>query len=163
VLDAGGGRMITDTVTIRKAKATLRDVERAAPLFDAYRQFYGQAPNLELARDFLQERLERNESTVFLADQGNATVGFAQLYQSFSSGAAARILILNDLYVVPESRRSGIGRWLVTAALKHAEDVKAARVTLSTGIDNFAAKALYDAVGFQPDTSFHVFHYVLGR
>jgi ribosomal protein S18 acetylase RimI-like enzyme len=155
--------MITDTVTIRKAKATLRDVERAAPLFDAYRQFYGQAPNLELARNFLQERLERNESTVFLADQGNATVGFAQLYQSFSSGAAARILILNDLYVVPESRRSGIGRWLVTAALKHAEDVKAARVTLSTGIDNFAAMALYDAVGFQPDTSFHVYHYVLGR
>jgi ribosomal protein S18 acetylase RimI-like enzyme len=163
VLDAGGGSMITDTVTIRKAKATLRDVERAAPLFDAYRQFYGQASNLELARDFLQDRLERNESTVFLADQGNATVGFAQLYQSFSSGAAAPILILNDLYVVPESRRSGIGRWLVTAALKHAEDVKAARVTLSTGIDNFAAKALYDAVGFQPDTSFHVYHYVLGR
>ena len=155
--------MITDTVTIRKAKATLRDVERVAPLFDAYRQFYGQAANLELARSFLQERLERNESTVFLADQGNQTVGFAQLYPSFSSGAAARILILNDLYVVPGSRRTGIGRWLVTAALKHAEGVGAARVTLATAIDNFAGKALYDAVGFQPDTTFHVYHYVLGR
>lgn len=155
--------MITDTVTIRKAKATLRDVERVAPLFDAYRQFYGQAPDLELARSFLQERLERHESTVFLADQGNATVGFAQVYPSFSSGAAARILILNDLYVVPGSRRTGIGRWLVTATLKHAADVGAVRVTLSTGIDNVAAKALYDALGFQPDTSFHVYHYVFGR
>lgn len=155
--------MITDTVTIRKAKATLRDVERVAPLFDAYRQFYGQPPNLELARSFLQERLERQESTVLLADQGNATVGFAQVYPSFSSAAAARILILNDLYVVPDSRRTGIGRWLVTATLKHAADVGAARVTLATGIDNSAAKALYDALGFQPDTSFHVYHYVFGR
>jgi len=155
--------MITDTVTIRKAKATLRDVERVAPLFDAYRQFYGQPANPELARSFLQDRLERNESTVFLADQGNQTVGFAQVYPSFSSGAAARILILNDLYVVPGSRRTGIGRWLVTATLKHAEEVGAVRVTLSTAIDNFAAKALYDAVGFQPDTSFHVYHYALGR
>jgi GNAT superfamily N-acetyltransferase len=155
--------MITDTVTIRKAKATLRDVERVAPLFDAYRQFYGQPPDLELARSFLQERLERNESTVFLADQGNATVGFAQVYPTFSSGAAARVLILNDLYVVPGSRRTGIGRWLVTAALKHADDVGAVRVTLATGIDNVAAKSLYDALGFQPDTSFHVYHYVFRR
>jgi hypothetical protein len=40
-------------------------VELVAPLFDAYRQFYGQSPNLEGARQFLAERLRQGQSVIF--------------------------------------------------------------------------------------------------
>jgi GNAT superfamily N-acetyltransferase len=39
----------------------------------------------------------------------------AQLYPSFSSGAMARIFILNDLFVAPEARRRGAGSALLEA------------------------------------------------
>lgn len=38
---------------------TLEQVDLVAPLFDAYRQFYGQPPDLDGARRFLAERLGR--------------------------------------------------------------------------------------------------------
>ena len=38
-------------------------------LFDAYRQFYEQPPDLALARAFIGGRLERGESIVFLAER----------------------------------------------------------------------------------------------
>lgn len=153
--------MIADTVSIRKASNV--DVDRIAPLFDAYRQFYGKAPDLALAERFLRERLERRESTIFVAERGSASVGFVQLYPSFSSGAAAPIVILNDLYVMPEARRAGVGRWLIGAALNHAKSVGAVRVTLATGVENQGAKALYELAGFRPDADFHVYHCAVGK
>ena len=89
-------------------RATVADLDRIAPLFDAYRQFYGQAHDLDLAREFLRGRLEQDQSVIFLAlrPDGSA-VGFTQLYPSFSSASAKRIFILNDLFVDPTARRSG--------------------------------------------------------
>jgi hypothetical protein len=52
-------------ITVRKA--TITDLDLVAPLFDAYRQFYRQPPDLELARQFLSERLQRGESIILLA------------------------------------------------------------------------------------------------
>ena len=48
-------------------RAGLEDLDGAAPLFDAYRQFYGQRSDLATARAFLAERLRRDESVIFLA------------------------------------------------------------------------------------------------
>jgi hypothetical protein len=47
--------------------ATAADTDRVAPLFDAYRQFYGLPPDLPLCRQYLAERLGRDESVVLLA------------------------------------------------------------------------------------------------
>ena len=61
--------------------ATPADVGEVAPLFDAYRQFYQKAPDLEAARRFLFARLSRNECN-FSRPAGWAVVGFVQLYRS---------------------------------------------------------------------------------
>ena len=47
--------------------ATPADADTVAPLFDAYRQFYEQAPDLAGAKAFIAERLEREESVILLA------------------------------------------------------------------------------------------------
>ncbi|MDV2405329.1 GNAT family N-acetyltransferase, partial [Vibrio cholerae] len=83
-------------------KVSLKELELLVPLFDAYRVFYGQSSNREIAHEFLKSRIQNEESVSFLAiDKMGIAVGFTQLYPSFSSVSVARVWILNDLYVVP--------------------------------------------------------------
>ncbi len=124
------------TVAIRLA--AVADVERVAPLFDAYRQFYGLVPDLALARRFLHERLSRGESVVLLArgEPGAATLGFVQMYPTFSSLRAARTFVLYDLFVDPAARQSGVGRQLMRAAVEEARARGAVSLMLSTARTN---------------------------
>lgn len=134
-------------------RAGLDDLDAVAPLFDTYRQFYGQPGDLQCAHDWLQERLQRNESVVLLAERDAIVTGFAQLYPMFSSVRTARIWILNDLFVAADARRSGIARSLLDAAAQFARDDGAARIVLETGRDNSAARSLYRAAGWSEDAS----------
>jgi ribosomal protein S18 acetylase RimI-like enzyme len=134
-------------------RAGLDDLDQLAPLFDAYRQFYQQPGDLPRARDFLRERLERDESTVLIAEHDGTIVGFTQLYPMFSSVRTARIWILNDLYVAEPARRSGAARGLLDAAARFARENGAVRLMLETGRDNTPARALYRAAGWSEDDS----------
>lgn len=140
--------------------ATVNDISALAPLFDGYRQFYGKAPDLALAKSFLTERLVHNESVVFIAlSESRAALGFTQLYPIFSSTRAARTFVLNDLFVVPEARRKGIASALMEAAESHARAVDAARLSLSTAHTNQSAQRLYESRGWQLEESFRWYHF----
>ena len=132
-----------------------------APLFDAYRVFYERPSDLEGASHYLSERLGNLESVIFLAlgKDGQQGVGFTQLYPSFTSLRLRRLWILYDLYVLPVARRQGIGRALVEHAQEFARATGAARIELSTAIDNRPAQALYESLGYHKDDAF--FYYDL--
>ena len=147
--------MTNRTVEIRQATAA--DLHLLVPLFDAYRRFYRLPGDPERARSFLQELLERDQSVVFLAFLDSAAIGFTQLYPSYSSGAMARIFILNDLFVAPEVRRCGAGSALLGAAAEYARRAGAVRLVLSTELTNTTAQALYERRGWQRDTVFCVY------
>jgi len=143
---------------IRTRLATLEDLDGVAPLFDAYRQFYQRAADLPLARRFLQERLQRQESVIFVAlDAGGSIVGFTQLYPTFCSVRAAPTFVLYDLFVAPEARGTGAGRALMEAAEAHAAGTGAARLELSTARTNAIAQKLYESQGWQRDDMFFVY------
>ncbi|WP_421216051.1 hypothetical protein [Aeromonas enteropelogenes] len=92
-------------------RAGMDDLDIINPLFNAYRIFYGQQEDMTLARHFLAERLSQQESVIFFArDKQGAGIGFTQLYPSFSSVAAKRIWVLNDLYVAAQARRLGVAK-----------------------------------------------------
>ncbi len=132
------------------------------PLFDAYRQFYRKPSDLGLARRFLQERIQHNQSIIFLAvRQDGSAAGFTQLFPSFSSASAARIFILNDLFVRPEARRMRVGALLLSAAADFGRAVGAVRLTLSTEVTNEAAQALYENEGWIRQTDFYVYNLTL--
>jgi ribosomal protein S18 acetylase RimI-like enzyme len=136
-------------------QATLLDLDQLAPLFDGYRQFYGQPADLTRARDFLAERLRQHESLVLLAlDEHGAALGFTQLYPLFSSVRAVRTWLLNDLFVAATARRQGVAAGLLKAAAEHAHALGAASLSLSTALDNAPAQALYEALGWQRDHQF---------
>jgi GNAT superfamily N-acetyltransferase len=151
--------MSTREVEVRQA--TVADLNLVVPLFDAYRQFYRQPSEPDRARRFLQERLEQHQSMIFLAMDGVTAIGFAQLYPSFSSGSMARIFILNDLFVTPESRRRGAGSALLEAAAQYGRHAGALRLVLSTEITNTTAQAVYEGLGWKRDTAFYVYQLAL--
>ena len=144
---------------IRIRRATAADLERIAPLFDAYRVFYGQRPDMVAAREFMRHRLEAGQSVVYAAELGAIPAGFVQLYPSFDSIDLGCIWILHDLYVDPGHRGKGIGRRLMEAARGLAEESGAAGLSLSTAVDNRVAQALYESLGYRRNTRFH--HYFL--
>lgn len=140
-------------MTISISRAGPADLDALAALFDAYRQFYGQASDVALARQWLRERLRFGESTVLVAKRQGATVGFAQLYPMFSSVRTAKTWILNDLYVDAGARREGVARRLLDAAAAFAREDGAAGISLETARDNDAARALYRGAGWQEDAT----------
>jgi GNAT superfamily N-acetyltransferase len=136
---------------VKTIRAGLEHLDVLTNLFDAYRQFYGQEPDLPGARRFLEARLRGRDSVVFLAFRDDATgtgVGFVQLYPSFSSVGMKSIWILNDLFVAPQARRAGVARSLLEAACELARSTGAVRLRLSTAKDNQAAKSLYLEAGY---------------
>jgi len=151
--------MTTSDVSVRQA--TIADLSLLVPLFDAYRQFYRFPSDAERARCFLLDRMERRESVIFLAFDGAAAVGFTQLYPSFSSGAMAPILVLNDLFVSPEARGRGAGSALLHAAAAHGRATGAVRLVLSTEVNNKTAQSVYEQLGWKRDTAFYVYELTL--
>lgn len=146
---------ITDDAqgTMRIRRATEADIARVAPLFDAYRSFYGQPPDVARAGAFLRERLAHGESALLLAERGGKVLGFTQLYPLFSSVRTARLWLLNDLFVADDARRQGVARRLLDAAAAFAREEGAAGLMLETGRDNGPARALYRAAGWSEDES----------
>lgn len=147
--------METVATGVKTRRAGVQDLPVLAPLFDAYRQFYGQPSDVEGARGFLADRLGRRDSVIFLADHQGKTVGFTQLYASFSSIGMRRVWILNDLFVAPEARRQKVASALLARAEKFAAETKSKGLVLETARDNVTAQAAYDKLGWTRDEGYY--------
>jgi ribosomal protein S18 acetylase RimI-like enzyme len=133
-------------------------------LFEQYRVFYKQPSDVDLAKGFIQERLDNNESVIFVAiiqeQKKIIPVGFTQLYPKYSSARAIKNWILNDLFVDPKYRKQMVGENLIKTAMEFAQNSGAKFVELSTAVDNFTAQGLYEKIGFQkqePETDFFTY------
>ena len=135
-------------------RAELDDLDALVPLFDGYRRFYEQPSDVAGARAFLSERIKRNESVIFLAVADGTIVGFTQLYPLFSSVSMERLWLLNDLFVAADARRTGAGRALLERAERHAREMGAQGLTLTTGNANLTAQRLYESCGWTRDSEF---------
>jgi ribosomal protein S18 acetylase RimI-like enzyme len=128
------------------------EYELVIQLFDKYRVFYKQDSNLGLAKTFITERLNNNESVIFVAliehDKKETAIGFTQLYPKYSSVRTVKNWILNDLYVDVNHRKQSVGEKLIKTAMEFAKADGANFVELSTAINNFTAQSLYENIGF---------------
>ena len=141
--------------------ATIEYVETLVPQFDAYRVFYNRSSDLNGARRFLLDRLQNQESVIYLAarrDNGRG-LGFVQLYPSFSSFSMRNIWVLSDLFVIPSARQHGIARGLIEYAVQLAGDTGASGLRLAAAVDNLAALKLFESLGWSREEGFY--HYYL--
>lgn len=133
-------------------KATLQDVGELSLLFDAYRTFYGKPSNIEGATNFLHDRIDNNESVVFLSRSSEGTIaGFVQLYPIFSSVRLKSAWLLNDLFVAQAWRGTGISLTLIEAAKNFSKDTGSCGLLLETDKSNLIANSLYRRTGFSID------------
>ncbi|TGK82226.1 GNAT family N-acetyltransferase [Leptospira noumeaensis] len=137
-------------------QANYKDVLKISPVFDEYRQFYGQSTNITGATRFLQDRMEHAQSIIFVAEDPNTgeIAGFTQLYPVFSSISMQRSYILNDLYVKKDFRKKGIAKQLIGEVKSFTKSNSGKGLELSTSTHNKEARALYTKEGFEQETEF---------
>ncbi|MBD9440143.1 GNAT family N-acetyltransferase [Pseudomonas sp. PDM04] len=143
-------------VQIHRADAT--HLDGVASLFDAYRGFYGQPSNLKQSRDFIAERIARDESVIFFAEgAAGQALGFVQLFPTFSSIEAHRTWLLGDLFSAPAARGRGVGKQLMNTARAFALLSGAKGLTLETATDNHVAQRLYESLGYVRDSGYYTY------
>ena len=103
------------------SKIQAAEVTNLLPLFHDYLKFYRVEPKTT-NESFLKDRIQNNDSVVFVAKDGEKIVGFAQLYFTYSSLMQGKVVILNDLYILPEFRRKNLAGMLIDKTLEYAKE-----------------------------------------
>ena len=140
--------------------ATLHDLESLTLIFKKYRDFYKKTADYETAKSFLEERISRNESVIYIAEADQKVVGFTQLYPLFSSTRMKKLWLLNDLYVEEEYRQKGISVALIDRAKKLCRETGACQLSLETSKTNMVGNNLYPKTDFQLDTESNFYYWV---
>jgi GNAT superfamily N-acetyltransferase len=130
-------------------RVTETDLTELLPLMRAYCDFYEVAPSddelLELSRALIAD--PEHEGIQLLARDEGRAVGFATIFWSWATTSAERIGVMNDLFVAPEARGTGVAEALIEACRAECNARGAGKLTWQTAPDNAAAMKLYDRVG----------------
>lgn len=124
-------------------------------LMRAYCDFYEVAPAddalLAMSRVLLAD--PDHEGVQLLAVDGDgAACAFATIFWTWSTLSAARLGVMNDLYVVPGARGSGLADALIGACAAQCRERGATKLSWQTALDNERAQAVYDRVGGRRST-----------
>ena len=74
-------------------------------------------------------------------------VAHAMITKSFDIRRACPNIVLCELYVAPQQRRSGLARKMMSAVARRARDLGARDLAITTGVENEVAQKFFAAVG----------------
>ncbi|APE27461.1 GNAT family N-acetyltransferase [Aurantiacibacter gangjinensis] len=120
-------------------------------LLDAYARdpMGGGEPLADTTRDTLVDALASFPGAFSLiARLDDTAVGLANCFTGFSTFAAAPLVNIHDMAVLPAHRGKGVGRALMQAVEAEALKRGACKVTLEVLGGNDTAKALYRSCGY---------------
>lgn len=117
------------------------------PLWRGYQEFY----RVKLAPAVTEANWRRffDPSApvhCLVAERDERLVGMAHYLIHHSTWSVENVCYLNDLFVDPRGRRSGVARKLIDAVYRAADEAGAAKVYWLTHESNAAARLLYDQV-----------------
>ncbi|QFS92469.1 Acetyltransferase (GNAT) family protein [Mycobacterium sp. THAF192] len=123
---------------------TEADLPELMPLMRGYCDFYRVDPaDDQLAAMSRSLIAQPQEGLQLIARDADATaVGFATIFWTWQTLYAARVGVLNDLYVAPGFRGGGAGRELIAAGLQRCRERGAAKLVWETAPDNVVAQRL---------------------
>jgi RimJ/RimL family protein N-acetyltransferase len=126
------------------------DLGALLPLMRAYCDFYEVSPSdedlMRLSSALIDDPEHEGYQLIARQPDGEA-VGFATIYWSWSTTDAARIGVMNDLFVAESARGSGLAEQLIAACRAACGRRGARRLTWQTALGNARAQAVYDRVG----------------
>jgi GNAT superfamily N-acetyltransferase len=130
-------------------RVTEAHVTELLPLMRGYCDFYEVDPSdealLALSRALIAD--PEREGVQLLARNEGQAVGFATIFWSWATTSAERIGVMNDLFVAPEARGTGVAQELIEACRAECAARGAGKLSWQTAPDNAAAMKLYDRVG----------------
>ncbi len=126
------------------------DLPDLLPLMRSYCDFYNASPTderfLVLARSLLTEP-DCEGFQVMARDGTGRAIGFATVYWTWSTLAAARKSVMNDLFVEPAARGSGVAEALIEECRLRSGRRGAAVMSWQTAKSNLRAQRVYERVG----------------
>jgi ribosomal protein S18 acetylase RimI-like enzyme len=130
--------------------ATEADLPALLPLVRAYATFYESDPPEAGIERMCRALIADPQGAGFIlagCDGDGKVVGFAAVAWKWSSLRGAVIGYLDDLYVDPEARGSGLADALIAACADRLRERGAPAMAWLTRPDNHRARAVYDRVG----------------
>src|SRR2546430_16771870 len=127
------------------------DEAAVASLIAGFRDYYGEAEPTDEQIARMVAKLIGDERTEFVL-AGEPPVGVAQLRFRPSVWTGTEDAWLEDLFVIPDARRSGAGRALLQACVDRARARGCKRIQLDANEHNEPALALYASLGFASTT-----------
>ena len=144
---------MSDTAALAITLANYRDARDAADvvaLLDAYARdpMGGGTPLVEGVKARLAGDLAANaQAFSLLARLDDRAVGLANCFMGYSTFAAAQLVNIHDLAVLPEARGAGVGKALLQAVEAEALKRGACKITLEVLSGN-PARRLYAREGY---------------
>jgi GNAT superfamily N-acetyltransferase len=132
------------------AIVTESDLDDLLPLMRGYCDFYKSSPTdealLTMSRTLIGNPELEGLQLIARDDDGTA-LGFATIFWTWSTNSAARIGVMNDLFVTEAGRGRGIADALIEACVDRCRARGAIRLEWQTALDNHRAQAVYERVG----------------
>lgn len=134
-------------LTIRRAEAA--DIDTLIALITALAHFEELPPPDEEARGRLIEHGfgDRPKYEAWIAEWEGMAVGYAFLFEAYSTFLARPTLYLEDLFVLPDHRRRGIGKALLQHCFVLARERGCGRMEWTCLDWNERAQAVYKGLG----------------
>ncbi len=132
--------------------ATPFDAELMVGFVRALAEYEREPEAVEVTAEVLRTQMESADPPFecLIAEQDGAAVGFALFFRNYSTWRGRPGLFLEDLFVVPESRRQGVGRALLRSLAAIAVERGWARMEWSVLDWNAGAQRFYRSLGAEP-------------
>ena len=131
------------------------DLGALLPLMRGYCDFYEAGPSddglMAMARALIAGP-DADGILLVARDGDGVPIGFATVGWKWSSLRAARIAVMEDLFVAPEGRGQGAAAALIRACADRTGELGAPVLSWMTATDNHRAQAVYERAGATGDT-----------
>jgi GNAT superfamily N-acetyltransferase len=130
------------------------DLLELLPLMRGYCDFYEVDPSdddlLAMSRALIADP-DREGTQLIARDDERRASGFATIFWTWTTLSAARIGVMNDLFVTERARGTGVAEALIAACAERCREYGAVSLDWTTARDNHRAQRLYERVGARRD------------
>jgi GNAT superfamily N-acetyltransferase len=132
------------TMAIRRIEA--RDEKRWRELWDGYTRFYERSPSEAITRHTWARIMDTASSVHSIVAENNdeGIVGIANYIVHENTSTLTPVCYLQDLFVDPNFRGSGVGQQLIDWLLAEMKAQNWSRLYWNTKENNYRARGLYD-------------------
>lgn len=106
-------------------------------------------PTEDEMRQIFREAIAAPEQIMItIAEHNGRMIGYSNTWTVYSIWSMGKAMTIDDIYVLPDCRRSGIARQIMDYLINYAKSHNYKRVQLHAEVDNEKAHNLYRQLGF---------------